>query len=77
MQIELIFIGVGWKMGKRLEAADIRTCKDLAKLSKAVLVQDYGAKTGETLYNFARGIDDRSLKLEQVCRMAEKQLIFL
>jgi nucleotidyltransferase/DNA polymerase involved in DNA repair len=58
--------GVGWSMGRRLEAINVKTCKDLTKISKAVLTQEYGAKTGETLYNFSRGIDERPLKLEQV-----------
>ncbi|KXS11055.1 DNA repair protein [Gonapodya prolifera JEL478] len=56
--------GVGWKTAKTLDEKGIKTIGDLAQLSKAELQRDLGEKIGESLYNYARGIDDRVLKRE-------------
>ncbi|KAJ3339737.1 deoxycytidyl transferase [Gonapodya sp. JEL0774] len=55
--------GVGWAIARKLlEEKKITTVGQLAQLSKAELQRDFGDKTGESLYNFARGIDDRVIK---------------
>ncbi|RUS21765.1 hypothetical protein BC937DRAFT_91499 [Endogone sp. FLAS-F59071] len=39
--------------------------KDLLQVSKVELQKDFGPKTGLMLYNFARGVDDRTLAVEK------------
>ena len=57
--------GVGWKLSKKLKNINVLVCGDLLQFSKSQLMNDFGNKTGETLYNFARGIDLRQLKIIQ------------
>lgn len=54
--------GVGWSLGKRLESEGIHTCGDLQTKPLHQLQSTFGARTGQSLYNYCRGIDDRPLK---------------
>jgi nucleotidyltransferase/DNA polymerase involved in DNA repair len=48
----------------------INTCGDLLAHSKEQLGQHFGKKVGETMWNYARGVDDRPLttfKVRYVC----------
>ncbi|XP_049802635.1 DNA repair protein REV1 isoform X1 [Schistocerca nitens] len=56
--------GVGYTLSHRLRAMGIRTCGDLQTQSLANLKSEFGVKTGETLYNHCRGIDNRELDTE-------------
>lgn len=56
--------GVGYTLSHRLRAMGIRTCGDLQTQSLANLKSEFGVKTGETLYNHCRGIDNRELDSE-------------
>ncbi|KAI9004798.1 hypothetical protein BC832DRAFT_67826 [Gaertneriomyces semiglobifer] len=60
--------GVGWSLSSRLEARGVVYCKDLMAIPKHELQHDHGSKTGEMLYNFARGIDNRPLESESKMR---------
>ncbi|KAK9867787.1 hypothetical protein WJX84_002274 [Apatococcus fuscideae] len=51
--------GVGWSLSHRLTDMGISTVADLRERSSAALQRDLGAKTGQTLWNFAHGRDDR------------------
>lgn len=58
--------GVGYSTSFKLEKLGFKTCEELQRLSISSLQQDFGKKTGETLYHFCRGIDTRSLNFENV-----------
>ncbi|KAF1810733.1 DNA repair protein [Eremomyces bilateralis CBS 781.70] len=49
--------GVAWSIGGKLEDLGAKSVKDLRDLSKEKLVTALGPKTGEKLYEYARGID--------------------
>lgn len=56
--------GVGRATMYKLEHLHVKTCGDLQKLSLSTLQQHFGLKTGQILYNYCRGKDDRSLQME-------------
>lgn len=56
--------GVGWSLGRKLQDKGWETIKDLLPISKNDLQELLGPKTGETMWKYARGIDDRLLKSE-------------
>ncbi|KAJ3374792.1 deoxycytidyl transferase [Allomyces arbusculus] len=51
--------GVGHHVARKLAEMKAVTAADLAKVSKAKLQAELGAKLGETLYAYCRGIDER------------------
>ncbi|KAL4221825.1 deoxycytidyl transferase [Mactra antiquata] len=57
--------GVGWSLTKRFEALNVRTCGELQTISLEVLQKDFGPKTGQSMYRYCRGQDDRPIKMEQ------------
>ncbi|XP_060082771.1 DNA repair protein REV1-like [Ylistrum balloti] len=57
--------GVGWSMSKKLKTMNIEKCGDLQKVSLSVLQKEFGPKTGQSLYRYCRGEDDRPIKIEQ------------
>ncbi|XP_028656450.2 DNA repair protein REV1 [Erpetoichthys calabaricus] len=57
--------GVGKTMGYKLGIMGVRTCGDLQQLSMAKLQKEFGPKTGQTLYRFCRGLDDRPVKTDR------------
>ncbi|UPX10355.1 deoxycytidyl transferase [Ascochyta rabiei] len=59
--------GVAWSIGGKLEDAGVKLVKDLRDLTKERLIQILGPKTGEKLYEYARGIDKQEVG-EQVIR---------
>uniref|UniRef100_A0A915KFQ6 DNA polymerase Y-family little finger domain-containing protein n=1 Tax=Romanomermis culicivorax TaxID=13658 RepID=A0A915KFQ6_ROMCU len=40
---------------------NVENCMELRRLSMSTLKNEFGAKIGERLYNFARGVDNRTL----------------
>ena len=54
--------GVGWQTMRKFEALDLVTCGQLQEFSLIDLQKEFGAKNGETLYQFCRGLDDRILE---------------
>ncbi|XP_076042778.1 rev1 DNA directed polymerase isoform X2 [Oratosquilla oratoria] len=54
--------GVGRNMNERLEGLGILTCGDLQDVSLTKLQSEFGHKSGQSLYNYCRGIDNRQLK---------------
>lgn len=57
--------GVGWSLGHKLQTLGVETCSDLEKFSSQALQREFGPKTGLQLYQYCRGIDDRTLKTER------------
>ncbi|MDN3554911.1 DNA polymerase IV [Halomonas maura] len=56
--------GVGPATGARLEALDIATCADLRRVPLERLLEEFG-KFGHRLYELARGIDERPVRVER------------
>ncbi|XP_052505624.1 DNA repair protein REV1 isoform X2 [Budorcas taxicolor] len=57
--------GVGRSMESKLMSLGIRTCGDLQYLTMAKLQKEFGPKTGQMLYRFCRGLDDRPVRTEK------------
>ncbi len=56
--------GVGYSTTRKLREMSIETCSQLRTLSLEKLQNTFGNKTGKSLHDFARGIDERVLKTE-------------
>jgi DNA repair protein REV1 len=59
--------GVALSIGGKLEEIGVKYVKDIRELSKERLVQTLGPKTGEKLWEYARGIDKQEVG-EQIVR---------
>ncbi|XP_074551111.1 DNA repair protein REV1 [Halichoeres trimaculatus] len=57
--------GVGPVMGRKLAAMGVRTCGDLQQVSLSQLQKKFGPRTGQTLFRFCRGLDDRPVRYEK------------
>ncbi|XP_060165361.1 DNA repair protein REV1 isoform X3 [Globicephala melas] len=57
--------GVGRSMESKLTSLGIRTCGDLQYMTMARLQKEFGPKTGQMLYRFCRGLDDRPVRTEK------------
>lgn len=55
--------GVGYSTALKLREAGVGTCSQLRQLPISRLKSDFGAKTGQMLYDYCRGKDERQLKL--------------
>lgn len=53
--------GVAWSLGGKLEELGVKFVKDLREQSKERLISTLGPKTGERLYEYARGIDRKEV----------------
>ncbi|KAL8159269.1 hypothetical protein V2J09_000806 [Rumex salicifolius] len=51
--------GIGNVMEEKLKKRQVQTCGQLQMISKECLQKDFGLKTGEMLWNYSRGIDNR------------------
>lgn len=58
-------LGVGRTMESKLASLGIKTCGDLQYVSMAKLQKEFGPKTGQMLYRFCRGLDDRPVRTEK------------
>jgi len=52
-------------MESKLASLGIRTCGDLQCASMSKLQKEFGPKTGQMLYRFCRGLDDRPVRTEK------------
>ena len=57
--------GVGFALNQKLQSLNVVTCAELQRISMSVLRREFGQKTGEMLYKYSRGQDDRQLKIER------------
>ncbi|XP_073220509.1 DNA repair protein REV1 isoform X3 [Cicer arietinum] len=60
--------GVGHVLQEKLKTQNVHTCGQLMMISKVSLQKDYGMKTGEMLWNYSRGIDNRLVGDFQECK---------
>ncbi|CAN1289240.1 DNA repair protein REV1 [Linum perenne] len=58
--------GIGHVLAEKLKNRNIQTCGQLRLISKGSLQSDFGAKTGEMLWNYSRGVDNRSVGVTQI-----------
>ena len=58
--------GVGRSLEQKLSNIGVALVSHLSKLTLAKLQQEFGNKTGQNLYNMARGRDERKLELDHV-----------
>lgn len=59
--------GVAWSIGNKLEEIGIKYVKDIRACTKERLINTLGPKTGEKLWDYARGIDKQEVG-DQVVR---------
>ncbi|XP_018557791.2 LOW QUALITY PROTEIN: DNA repair protein REV1 [Lates calcarifer] len=57
--------GVGPVMGRKLAAMGVRSCGDLQQVPLSQLQRKFGPRTGQTLFRFCRGLDDRPVRYEK------------
>ncbi|XP_062982340.1 DNA repair protein REV1 isoform X2 [Elgaria multicarinata webbii] len=57
--------GVGRTMESKLSSLGIKTCGDLQYVMMSTLQKEFGPKTGQMLYRFCRGLDDRPVQREK------------
>ncbi|KAA8536245.1 hypothetical protein F0562_028723 [Nyssa sinensis] len=51
--------GIGHVLGEKLKKKRVQTCGQLRMISKESLHKDFGVKTGDMLWNYSRGVDNR------------------
>ncbi|KAF4087241.1 hypothetical protein AMELA_G00093360 [Ameiurus melas] len=57
--------GVGRSISSKLASLGVTTCGDLQQLSIVRLQKEFGPRTGQTLFRFCRGLDDRPVRSEK------------
>ncbi|KAL2939188.1 DNA repair protein REV1, partial [Bienertia sinuspersici] len=57
--------GIGHILEQKLKAKGVQTCGQLRIFSKEALQRDFGTKTGEMLWNYCRGVDNRLVGVTQ------------
>ncbi|XP_028991489.1 DNA repair protein REV1 isoform X2 [Betta splendens] len=57
--------GVGPVMGRKLGSMGVSSCGDLRQVSLSQLQKKFGPRTGQTLFRFCRGLDDRPVRYEK------------
>lgn len=61
----LYFPGVGHVMAKKLATMGVKSCADLQQVALSQLQKKFGPRTGQTLFRFCRGLDDRPVRFEK------------
>lgn len=64
--IHLLCLGVGRSLQRKLASVGIKTVADLLKHSKDSLQKAVGQKTGQVLFDYARGRDEREVEIPKV-----------
>ena len=57
--------GVGRTTNHKFRSMGIETCEQLQEKSLGFLKQEFGAKFGQSIFNFCRGIDERPINFVQ------------
>ncbi|XP_071726230.1 DNA repair protein REV1-like isoform X2 [Rutidosis leptorrhynchoides] len=57
--------GIGRALEEKLKGRHVRTCGELRMISKESLQKDFGLKTGDMLWNYCRGVDNRLVGMMQ------------
>lgn len=64
-KLNALFLGVGPALSRKLAAIGVRSCGDLRQVSLSQLQKKFGPRTGQTLFRFCRGLDDRPVRYEK------------
>ncbi|XP_077982808.1 DNA repair protein REV1-like [Glandiceps talaboti] len=57
--------GIGRSLGHRLSNMGVKCCGDLQQVPLRTLQKDFGPKTGQSLYQYSRGEDDRAITVDR------------
>ncbi|KAJ8410011.1 hypothetical protein AAFF_G00210520, partial [Aldrovandia affinis] len=57
--------GVGRSMGVKLASLGVWMCGDMQQVTMSRLQKEFGLRTGQTLFRFCRGLDDRPVRSEK------------
>ncbi|GCC26915.1 DNA repair protein REV1 isoform X2 [Chiloscyllium punctatum] len=57
--------GVGRTLENRMASIGVKTCGELQQILMPTLQKEFGPKTGQMLYRFCRGLDDRPVRTER------------
>ncbi|XP_060682612.1 DNA repair protein REV1 isoform X1 [Hemiscyllium ocellatum] len=57
--------GVGRTLENRMASIGVKTCGELQQILMSTLQKEFGPKTGQMLYRFCRGLDDRPVRTER------------
>ncbi|XP_055493148.1 DNA repair protein REV1 isoform X2 [Leucoraja erinacea] len=57
--------GVGRALEYKMASFGVKTCGELQQILMARLQKEFGPKTGQMLYRFCRGLDDRPVRTEK------------
>ena len=68
--------GIGPKTGAGLKELGIETIEQLRQRSRAELVEHFGVKHGESMYRYARGIDDAPLETDREAKSIGSETTF-
>ncbi|XP_070607090.1 DNA repair protein REV1 isoform X2 [Erythrolamprus reginae] len=66
--------GVGRTMESKLSSMGIKTCGDLQCITMSKLQKEFGPKTGQMLYRFCRGLDDRPIQREKTRKSVSAEI---
>uniref|UniRef100_A0A8D0KN23 DNA repair protein REV1 n=1 Tax=Salvator merianae TaxID=96440 RepID=A0A8D0KN23_SALMN len=64
-QLVIHLPGVGRTIESKLTSLGVKTCGDLQCVTMLKLQKEFGPKTGQMLYRFCRGLDDRPVQRER------------
>ncbi|XP_067889987.1 DNA repair protein REV1 isoform X2 [Heterodontus francisci] len=57
--------GVGRTLEHKMASIGVKTCGELQQILMPTLQKEFGPKTGQMLYRFCRGLDDRPVRTEK------------
>ncbi|KAJ8478477.1 hypothetical protein OPV22_022204 [Ensete ventricosum] len=57
--------GIGYATYEKLKSRQIQTCGQMCMISKEALQKDFGIRIGDMLWNYCRGIDNRTVEVVQ------------
>ncbi|XP_063161039.1 DNA repair protein REV1 isoform X2 [Candoia aspera] len=66
--------GVGRTIESKLSSMGIKTCGDLQCVTMSKLQKEFGPKTGQMLYRFCRGLDDRPVQREKTRKSVSAEI---
>lgn len=61
----VLYLGVGRALEYKMASFGVKTCGELQQILMARLQKEFGPKTGQMLYRFCRGLDDRPVRTEK------------
>ncbi|XP_038673709.1 DNA repair protein REV1 [Scyliorhinus canicula] len=64
-QLVSILPGVGRTLECKMASIGVKTCGELQQILMPTLQKEFGPKTGQMLYRFCRGLDDRPVRTEK------------